>query len=181
MSIPPTTISLNCHPSKRLHHYFAMHASTFASSTSKITPYRRVHMMMYLLNPKNYLHANGTKIELSEFVVTHNTWYYSVRGRDIRSNQSETGRYQIPRKDFTSVMKWMCNTWMQRSWRDRMYGHSMMWHCMMDEECRLFRETIDIYRRKAVRVCMELVRYVAMSLTLAADGGDAHLFDEYFT
>ena len=52
---------------------------------------------------------------------------------------------------------------------------------MMDEECRLFRETIEIYRRKAVRVCMELVRYVAMSLTLAADGGDAHLFDEYFT
>jgi len=51
---------------------------------------------------------------------------------------------------------------------------------MMDEECRLFRETIEIYRRKAVRVCMELVRYVAMSLTLAADSGDAHLFDEYF-
>jgi len=40
---------------------------------------------------------------------------------------------------------------------------------------------METYRWEAVRVCMELVRYVAMSLILAADGGDPHLFDEYFT
>jgi isopenicillin N synthase-like dioxygenase len=54
-------------------------------------------------------------------------------------------------------------------------------NCITDEECGLFRETMEKYRREAVRVCMELVKYFAMSLTLSADGSDPHLFDEYFT
>lgn len=51
---------------------------------------------------------------------------------------------------------------------------------MTDDQCRFFRETMETYRREAVRVCMELVRYFAMSLTLEADG-NSDLFDEYFT
>ena len=48
---------------------------------------------------------------------------------------------------------------------------------MTDEESRLFRDTMERYRREAVRVCMELVRYFAISLT----SSNPHLFDEYFT
>ena len=48
---------------------------------------------------------------------------------------------------------------------------------MTDEQCQLFRDTMERYRKEAVRVCMELVKYFALSLT----SGNPHLFDEYFT
>lgn len=47
---------------------------------------------------------------------------------------------------------------------------------MTDEQCQLFRCTMERYRQEAVRVCMELVRCFAVSLTL----NNPHLFDEYF-
>ena len=49
---------------------------------------------------------------------------------------------------------------------------------MRNEQCGLFRVTMERYRQEAVRVCMELVRYFAVSLTSRST---PHLFDEYFT
>mmetsp|Transcript_3899 Transcript_3899/g.6004 ORF Transcript_3899/g.6004 Transcript_3899/m.6004 type:complete len:318 (-) Transcript_3899:26-979(-) len=49
---------------------------------------------------------------------------------------------------------------------------------MRNEQCGLFRVTMERYRQESVRVCMELVRYFAVSLTSRST---PHLFDEYFT
>ena len=65
---------------------------------------------------------------------------------------------------------------------------------MTDEQCRLFRETMESYRREATRVCMELVKYFALALTAGSNSssssssngssggnGNPHLLDEHFT
>ena len=41
--------------------------------TSKITSYRRVHMMMYLLNPKTYLHCQWNKNRVIRISSSSNT------------------------------------------------------------------------------------------------------------
>lgn len=48
---------------------------------------------------------------------------------------------------------------------------------MTDEQCTLFRQTMERYRREATRVCMELVKYFSLALTT----DNPHLLDEYFT